>query len=89
MWLFLKNLLFTIFVPGVVGVWVPLRFFVRPLAMPETWTWRQLVAMPLLVAGVAIYARCVWDFAFTGRGTPAPIDAPKVLVAKGLYRHVR
>ena len=25
----------------------------------------------------------------TGRGTPAPIDPPKELVARGLYRYVR
>lgn len=32
---------------------------------------------------------CVWDFATFGRGTPAPIDAPKKLVVRGLYRCAR
>ena len=40
-------------------------------------------------AGAAIYAWCVWDFAMTGRGTPAPIDAPKKLVVRGTYRYMR
>jgi len=31
----------------------------------------------------------VWDFARFGRGTPAPIDAPKRLVTRGLYRYTR
>jgi HD superfamily phosphohydrolase YqeK len=31
----------------------------------------------------------VWDFATAGRGTPAPIDPPKELVVRGLYRTVR
>jgi len=31
----------------------------------------------------------VWDFAVIGRGTPAPIDAPKVLVVRGLFKYVR
>jgi protein-S-isoprenylcysteine O-methyltransferase Ste14 len=35
-----------------------------------------------------MYLWCVWDFMRVG-GTPAPIDAPKALVAKGLYRYVR
>jgi protein-S-isoprenylcysteine O-methyltransferase Ste14 len=49
----------------------------------------QYLALLLLLLGTAVYLRCVWDFAVTGRGTPAPIDAPKVLVVRGLYRYVR
>ncbi len=45
--------------------------------------------MPIFATGAAIYFWCLWDFAVTGRGTPAPIDAPKKLVVKGLYRYVR
>ncbi|OGO34780.1 MAG: hypothetical protein A2Z03_07020 [Chloroflexi bacterium RBG_16_56_8] len=32
---------------------------------------------------------CFWDFLVKGRGTPAPIDPPKELVATGFYRYVR
>jgi protein-S-isoprenylcysteine O-methyltransferase Ste14 len=32
---------------------------------------------------------CFWDFTVKGRGTPAPIDPPKELVATGFYRYVR
>lgn len=46
-------------------------------------------ALFLLAIGGAIYFRCVWDFARIGRGTPAPIDAPKVWVVRGLYQYVR
>lgn len=42
-----------------------------------------------MAIGVAIYFRCAWDFASAGKGTPAPIDPPKRLVARGLYRFVR
>ncbi len=31
----------------------------------------------------------MWDFASFGKGTPAPIDAPKKLVIRGLYRFTR
>ena len=37
----------------------------------------------------AIYFWCLWHFAITGRGTPNIVDAPRRLVVKGLYRHVR
>ena len=40
-------------------------------------------------AGTAIYLRCAWDFAYHGRGTPAPIDPPKILIFRGLHRFVR
>ena len=36
-----------------------------------------------------IYLWCAWDFAFAGKGTPAPIDPPKDLVVRGLYKHIR
>ncbi len=43
----------------------------------------------LFVVGVSIYLWCLWDFATFGRGTPAPIDAPKKLVIRGLYHYTR
>ncbi len=46
-------------------------------------------AVVLMIVGGAIMLRCVWDFAWTGRGTPAPFDPPRTLVIKGLYRYVR
>ena len=30
-----------------------------------------------------------WNFLIEGRGTPAPLDPPKKLVAVGFYRYVR
>jgi protein-S-isoprenylcysteine O-methyltransferase Ste14 len=90
MLLFVKNLIFTVLVPGTVGVYIPLRLAMNRngllalrLATPQT------LALPLLLAGSAIYLWCLWDFAVFGRGTPAPIDAPKHLVVRGLYKFVR
>ena len=86
MMLLLKNLLFTLIVPGTVGVYVPL-FLAQgdPVATGPV----LLLAVILQAIGVAIYAWCVWDFAAFGRGTPAPIDAPKRLIVRGLYRYTR
>ena len=88
--LLLKNLLFTILVPGTVAVYIPLQALgglVRIRAMP--WRAVQYLSLIPVVLGVALYAWCVWNFAVVGRGTPAPVDAPKVLVTLGPYRHLR
>ena len=50
--------------------------------------WRWVAAIPSVV-GFAIAIRCVWDFGWTGRGTPAPIAPPSRLVVVGFYRYVR
>lgn len=50
--------------------------------------WRWLAAVPATI-GFAIALRCVWDFGWTGRGTPAPMVPPKRLVVVGFYRYVR
>jgi protein-S-isoprenylcysteine O-methyltransferase Ste14 len=85
--LFLKNLLFTILVPGSVAVYLPLLIACRRDITNSPW----LLAggMLLLALGTAIYAWTIWDFASFGRGTPLPIDAPKKLVVRGLYRYTR
>ena len=54
----------------------------------ETAGWRWLAVLPS-VLGFAVALRCVWDFGWTGRGTPAPIAPPKRLVVVGFYRYVR
>ena len=84
--LFLKNLLFTLVVPGTVAVYLPLFIAQsRPLTSGPLF----VIALALLAVGGTIYAWCVWDFATFGRGTPAPLDAPKKLVVRGLYRYTR
>lgn len=85
--LFLKNLLFTILAPGMVAGCIPL------LLVPHgAMDFRLGTAGPgflILGIGLAIYGWCLWDFAYHGRGTPAPVDPPKVLIHRGLYRLVR
>jgi protein-S-isoprenylcysteine O-methyltransferase Ste14 len=50
--------------------------------------WRWLAAVPSVV-GFAVAVRCIWDFGWTGHGTPAPIAPPQRLVVVGFYRYVR
>ena len=87
--LFLKNLLFTVIVPGTVAVYGPFRLAASREGLPAGWGVLQVVALLPLACGGVIYFWCLWDFATFGRGTPAPIDAPKRLVVRGLYRYVR
>ncbi|MBI3329819.1 MAG: isoprenylcysteine carboxylmethyltransferase family protein [Nitrospinae bacterium] len=89
MLLFLKNVLFTVVVPGTVAVLIPYQLGSGRNGATLLWGSREYGALLPLSVGAAIYFRCVWDFARAGRGTPAPIDAPKVLVVRGLYQYVR
>lgn len=84
--LWLKNLLFTLVVPGTVAIYLP-ALLARDL--PPASLAGRLLSLPVFAVGIAIYAWCVWDFATFGGGTPAPIDAPRRLVVRGLYRYTR
>ena len=86
----IKTVLFTILVPGTAMVLVPyllLAWDIRMFSF-EIGAVRFVGLLPILL-GAVTYLWCAWDFTFTGRGTPAPIDPPKQLVVKGLYRYVR
>jgi protein-S-isoprenylcysteine O-methyltransferase Ste14 len=50
--------------------------------------WRWIAAIPSAL-GFAVALRCIWDFGWTGRGTPIPAAPPQRLVVVGFYRYVR
>jgi protein-S-isoprenylcysteine O-methyltransferase Ste14 len=50
--------------------------------------WRWIAVAPS-VLGFAVALRCVWDFGWTGHGTPMPLIPPSRLVVVGFYRYVR
>lgn len=84
----LRTLIFTIFVPGTVAgllPWLLLRQSGAAIEIPSIWL---LGFIPLLL-GLALYFWCAGAFTFIGKGTPAPIDAPKFLVQEGPYQWVR
>ena len=87
MWPVLKALIFTVVVPGTVAVVIPYRILSSSTGFSIGTL--QLFGLLPIVFGAIVYFWCLWDFTFTGRGTPAPVDPPKVLVARGLYRTVR
>jgi protein-S-isoprenylcysteine O-methyltransferase Ste14 len=84
-----KTLIFTIIVPGAIAALIPYLLLSRnPAPFAHIGPFQLLGLIPMAI-GLAIYLRCAWDFASMGKGTPAPIDPPKRLVAHGLYRFVR
>lgn len=83
----LRSLVFTFLVPGTVAGYLP-WLILRGATLDAAPAWRWLGLVPLAI-GLAIYVWCVADFALAGRGTPAPIDPPKQLVVRGLYRFSR
>src|SRR5262245_28681698 len=83
-----RSALFLLIVPGTVGLYAPLALIARSTG-PPSFRPLPVVGWPLVGAGAALLLWCAGEFALRGRGTPAPIDAPVVLVARGPYRWVR
>ena len=83
----LKSFLFLIAAPGMVAGYVPLALLTRG-AQIETGIF-SFLALPLWLIGGVILLWSFWNFLKEGRGTPAPVDPPKELVAIGFYRYVR
>ena len=84
--LFVRNLAFTLIVPGAGAVLAPWWILSRWEQKHSPFEWSALAAIGI---GVALYLWCVWVFATVGRGTPGPWDAPRRFVAVGPYRWVR
>ena len=76
----------TVFVS--MWTWLMPRWFAssKGVSLAPHWNTANIA---LFVLGFTIMAKCVWDFAWTGRGTPAPFDPPRRLVVSGLYLFVR
>jgi protein-S-isoprenylcysteine O-methyltransferase Ste14 len=51
--------------------------------------WTYLLGIACMALGAGLALTCIGTFVVRGRGTPAPFDAPRKLVAVGIYRWVR
>jgi protein-S-isoprenylcysteine O-methyltransferase Ste14 len=88
--LVLRSIFFALLLPGTVTVVGP-YFIVHEnhTATSGHWAfWQWLGLLPIGI-GVGILVWCIVDFTTVGRGTLAPVDPPKRLVVRGLYRCVR
>jgi protein-S-isoprenylcysteine O-methyltransferase Ste14 len=84
-----RSLFWTVLFPGTIAGYVPWRFFGLGAAPVDAREPRTLLALLVVAAGTAILVATVWQFAHDGRGTLSPVDPPRTLVVRGLYRWVR
>src|SRR5499433_2413812 len=88
--LLLRSIFFTFLLPGTVTVAIPYWILSsREVAVISQGQPFRYLGVPLIVIGGAGLLWCIWQFFSEGRGTLSPIDAPKQLVVRGLYRYVR
>jgi len=88
--LLLRSIFFTFVLPGTVTVLIP--YWIISSRSPElssSYPAVRYFGFPLMVIGAAGLLWCIWQFFSEGRGTLAPVDAPKHLVVRGLYTYVR
>ncbi len=88
-WLAIRSLLWAALLPGVVAGYVPWRFFGLRRVRPDLFNPAHLLGLLCIGVGISLLATCIWEFARSGRGTLSPLDAPRELVVRGLYRYVR
>ena len=73
---------------GFFTFYFPYQLSVADKSLFEFGVFRYL-ASPLWLIGALIIIWCSVDIIRRGRGTPAHVDPPKILIVNGLYRHVR
>lgn len=89
LWLAARSLLWTFLLPGVVAGYLPWRYFGLAHARLDLRSPMHLLGLGSIAVGAALLGTCIWEFARSGRGTLAPVDPPRELVVRGLYRYVR
>jgi protein-S-isoprenylcysteine O-methyltransferase Ste14 len=88
-WLALRSLLWTILLPGFFAGYVPWRFLGLDRVRIDWSRPLDLLGLLCIGLGAALLAACIVEFARSGRGTLSPVDPPRHLVVRGLYRYVR
>jgi protein-S-isoprenylcysteine O-methyltransferase Ste14 len=88
-WLAVRSLAWTLLIPGLFAGYVPWRYFGLRDVHLDLQSPVHLFALLCIGLGVVLLGACIWEFARSGRGTLAPVDPPRELVVRGLYRYVR
>ena len=89
MLLALRSLLWTILLPGFFAGYLPWRYFGLSEVRFDALSASQVLGLFLIACGAALLGACIFEFARSGRGTLSPLDPPRQLVVRGLYRYVR
>src|SRR4029453_12860636 len=74
---------------GLFAGCVPWRYFGLRDARLVATSVADIAGFVIIGLGTVLLAACIWEFARTGRGTLSPLDPPRKLVVRGLYRYVR
>ena len=84
----LKTLLYMGSLHGFFTFYLPYQLSAADKSLFEFGVFRYL-AFPFWLTGTLIIIWCSIDIIRKGRGTPAHVDPPKILIVNGLYRYVR
>ena len=80
-----KLLVFRLLIGSIVAVYMPFIILSpHPVPAPLPFNIHTITGVLLIAAGLAVYLRCAWDFAFIGGA-----DNPNIIVAIGIYKFVR
>jgi len=85
----LRAVVWALLFAGTVAVYIPWRYFGVSFVRIRLASLSGVAGLILVAAGVTLMLTCVGEFVARGRGTPAPMDAPRELVVRGPYRVVR
>jgi protein-S-isoprenylcysteine O-methyltransferase Ste14 len=79
----------TLFI-GLVLILLPAQLLSQAgIGPPESFGALQIAGALLTIGGGVLALSCIFAFAVVGKGTPAPFDPPRRLVARGPYAAVR
>lgn len=84
-----RSILWAALLPGFFAGYVPWRYFGLARVRLDVRSPAHLLGLVCTGVGVALLATCILEFARRGRGTLSPVDPPRELVVRGLYRYVR
>ena len=85
----LRSALWTLLLPGLFAGSLPWRYFGLSRAQIDLRSPADVFGLICIAVGTALLAACIFEFARSGKGTLSPVDPPRHLVVRGLYRYVR
>jgi protein-S-isoprenylcysteine O-methyltransferase Ste14 len=86
----IRSLVYLSLVIGLLVVFLPPQILYAAGIVHPVWIGTtQIVGLELLALGAALGVWSIVTFALVGKGTPAPFDPPRKVVATGPYRWVR
>ncbi len=86
--LLIRTIIFTLLVPLMVAFVIPYLIAQGSTAAHVDLGAFRYAGLILIALTALVYLWCATDF-YRAHGTPAPIDPPKELVVRGLYRYTR